>query len=69
MLSLAIVDARIWSPDLLLQYLYKQMTSNELSIIDFCPEATCLRSAGVYDILDKFCETTGYSKNNIKTTK
>lgn len=65
MLSLAIVDAKIWSPDLLLDYLYTQYKLNEPAVIDFMPEATCLQSAGVYGILDKFCASTGYSKSSI----
>lgn len=65
MLSLAIVDAKIWSPDLLLDYLYTQYKLNEPAVIDFMPEATCLQSVGVYGILDKFCASTGYSKSSI----
>jgi hypothetical protein len=64
-LSLAIIDNKIWSKDLLLEYLYTQFLKQEPSEIDFLPEATCLTSAGVYSIIDKFCNITGYNKKNI----
>lgn len=64
-LSLGIIDSKIWSKDLLLEYLYTQFLKQENSVIDFLPEATCLNSAGVYFIIDKFCEATGYDKKKI----
>ena len=64
-LSLGIIDNKIWSKDLLLEYLYIQFLKQENSVIDFLPEATCLTSAGVYSIIDKFCEVTGYDKKKI----
>lgn len=64
-LSLGIIDNKIWSKDLLLEYLYTQFLKNEKAEINFLPEATCLTSTDVYYILDKFCAATGYDKKNI----
>jgi len=68
MLSLALRDNLPWDQDLVWTYLYQQLESDMPITIDICPEACCLRSAGVYDLLDKFCVTVGYNKTiTIKT--
>lgn len=67
-ISLSMVDSKPWSNDLLWEYLYKQKESNSAIVIDIEPEACCLRTNGVYKVLDRFCESTGYNKTiTIKT--
>ncbi len=41
-----------------------KFTDQDLEIL-FYPEGPCARSLGLYEILDQFCENTGYNKSRI----
>lgn len=55
----------LYEPERLLMYLYDCLRSDSPAEIDCCPEGPCLESAGVYALLDRFCEHTGYDARAI----
>ena len=64
-LKLGTVDRKIWSVDLLLEYLYQCYIDKMPAVIDFLPEGSCANTLELYAILDKFCKATGYEKKQI----
>jgi hypothetical protein len=64
-LTLGTVDRKIWSVDLLLEYLYQCYLNNSSAVINFLPEGSCAHSLELYAILDRFCAATGYEKRQI----
>lgn len=64
-LDIGTLDRKIWSKDLILKYLYDCYKNNNPATIDMLPEGSCATELGLYNLLDQFCETTGYSKSLI----
>lgn len=65
-ISLATLDSRIITPDMLVTNLHLAHTNNASEItIDLLPEGSCAEKLKLYSILDKFCLDTGYAKNRI----
>jgi hypothetical protein len=64
-LSIGTLDRKIWSKDLILVYLYHCLTNNKRATIDMLPEGSCAIGLGLYELLDQFCDTTGYPKSNV----
>lgn len=62
---LILEDAKIWSKDLLVMYLYDCLTNNRNAVIDSHLEGSCCQSNGLYRVLDEFCTRTGYMPNRI----
>ena len=58
-------DRYIYDRDGLLHFLYSSVNENSI-IIDFSPEGPCARSAGLYLLLDEFCNNTGYDSHQIE---
>jgi len=65
-ISLATLDRQIITPNLLVSNLYlAYINKSSTIIIDFLPEGSCAQSLNLYNILDNFCENTGFDKKNI----
>jgi hypothetical protein len=64
-LSVQTLDRKIWRKDSVISYLHQCHNNNRLAVIDFGPEGSCAESLGMYRLLDEFCQSTGYSKQNI----
>lgn len=63
--SIGTLDRKIWSKDLILEYLYDCLKNNKDAVIDMLPEGSCAIELGLYRLLDQFCKATGYSKSRI----
>ena len=63
--KLGINDNKFWNKDLLAMHLYKCHIENKPTILNVTPEGSSLAGCGVYRHLDKFCNATGYPKENI----
>lgn len=58
-------DTAVYTPDLLMMYLYKCLQDNRDAVIDFCLEGWSAETTGLYRLLDTFCDQTGYSRSRI----
>jgi hypothetical protein len=58
-------DGYIFKKDTVLMYLYECLQNNTLAQIDLNLEGNCANSMGLYELLDNFCQRTGYPKHNI----
>jgi hypothetical protein len=58
-------DYKTWRKDGLLHYMYDCLKNNKSIVIDITPEAASFRANGMYNILDSFCEATGFAKEQI----
>jgi hypothetical protein len=58
-------DYKTWLKDSLVHYLYDCARNNTDAVIDITPEAASFRANGLYNVLDRFCEHTGYVKERI----
>jgi hypothetical protein len=58
-------DYKTWLKDSLVHYLYDCAQANTDATIDITPEAASFRANGIYNILDRFCEHTGYARERI----
>lgn len=65
MIHVQTLDRKIWRKDLLAVHLYDCHLKDVDVEIDLSPEGCCAQSLGLYQILDEFCRTTGYTKNRI----
>jgi len=58
-------DRYIYKRDELLHFLYQSVNEDEI-VISFVPEGPCATSAGLYVLLDEFCQRTGYNPKQIE---
>ena len=58
-------DTFIWQEVELMVYLYECLTKDQDVLLDFQLEGPCARTNGLYNILDLFCNATGYQHNRI----
>lgn len=58
-------DNFIWDEHKLVMYLYQCMNKNINPVIDFFLEGPSAQATGLYQILDLFCETNNYPKEQI----
>ncbi len=59
------LDRKIWSKELVTEYLNECYYKDIDAVIDFTPEGSCATSLGMYRLLDGFCERRGYDKERI----
>ena len=58
-------DYKTWLKDSLVHHMYDCLKNDQNVVIDITPEAASFRANGLYDLLNRFCEHTGYSKERI----
>jgi hypothetical protein len=59
------LDRKFFNKEELLFYLYEQLSKNETVTISLLPEGPSAYTNHLFSILDKFCEHTGYKKQDI----
>lgn len=64
-LSVGALDSKLWSKDMIAEYLYECFVKGMSAEIDLTPEGFSADALGLYSLLDKFCSCTGYAKHNI----
>lgn len=65
MIKIQTFDSKIWRKDLLFAYVQHCADTNQLVKIDIRPEGNCAVALGLYRLLDEFCDTTKYKKENV----
>jgi len=61
-------DTKIWQESKLVMYLNSCALNDQDIVLDFYLEGPCCTANGLYNILDDFCNTTGYNSDRITIT-
>jgi hypothetical protein len=65
MIHVQTLDRKIWDKDSISAYLQRCAHADVDAVIDFSPEGSSAEALGMYRLLDRFCDLTGYKKSRI----
>jgi hypothetical protein len=66
MIKIVTTDFQVYRTDQLVMFLNQCLVQKRQAVIDIHLEGPCCKTIGLYQLLDEFCNSTGFEKSQIK---